>query len=99
MPETEMAFDVALHIGTVLAMLLFFFFDWLMIVASYVGDLRQKKWLGGQQGSLLPKIALACIPGAVVGLLFEEHIEQFFYRDPANIWWLAVTLSVFGLAL
>jgi undecaprenyl-diphosphatase len=99
MPKTEMAFDVALHIGTVLAMMLFFFFDWLMIIASYIGDVRQKRWKGGQQGSLLLKIVVASIPAAIVGKLFEHPIEEFFYRDPANIWWLAVTLSVFGLAL
>jgi undecaprenyl-diphosphatase len=99
MPKNEMAFDVALHIGTVLAMALFFFFDYLMIIASYIGDIRQGKWKGGQQGSLLLKIIIACIPAAIVGKLFEHPIEEFFYRDPRNIWWLAVTMSVFGLAL
>ncbi len=99
MPRDMMAFDVALHIGTVLAMIIFFFFDWLMIVASYIGDVRQKKWLGGQQGSLLLKIIVASIPAALVGLLFEHRIEAFFYDNTANIWMLAVTMSAFGLGL
>lgn len=99
MPQNEMAFDVALHIGTLLAMLLFFFFDWLLIIASYIGDVRQGKWKGGQQGSLLLKIALASVPAAVVGKLFEARIENFFYRDPENIWWLAVSMAAFGLFL
>src|SRR5207237_1527630 len=72
MPGNEMAFDVALHVGTLLAMVMFFFFEWLMIIASYIGDLRQGNWKGGQQGSLLPKIALACIPAAITGNLFER---------------------------
>lgn len=99
MPKEEMAFDVALHIGTLIALVIFFFFEWLMIVASYIGDVRQGKWKGGQQGSLLWKIAVACVPAAVVGKLFEHPIEEFFYRDERNIWWLAVTMSVFGLGL
>ena len=99
MPKNEMAFDVALHIGTLIAMVIFFFFEWLMIIASYIGDVRQGKWKGGQQGSLLWKIALACVPAAIVGKLFEHPIEEFFYRDPSHIWWLAVTMSVFGLGL
>lgn len=99
MPKNEMAFDVALHVGTLIAMVLFFFFDYLMIVASYIGDIRQRNWAGGQQGSLLLKIALACIPAAIVGKLFEHPIEEFFYRDPSHIWWLSVTMAVFGAAL
>lgn len=100
-PETRnmMAFDVALHIGTLLAVILFFFFDWLMICASYIGDIRQGNWKGGRTGSLLPKIVLATIPAAILGKLFEKPIEAFFYDDRANIWMLAVTMSLFGLGL
>ncbi len=97
--ENAMAFDVALHIGTLLAVIIFFFFDWLMICASYVGDLRQKNWKGGKTGSLLPKIALATIPAAVLGKLFERPIEDFFYKNQDNIWMLGITMSLFGMAL
>jgi undecaprenyl-diphosphatase len=99
MPREEMAFDVALHFGTLIAMVLLFFFEWLMIIASYIGDVRQRNWKGGQQGSLLLKIALACIPAAVIGKLFERKIENYFWADPSHIWWLAVTMSVFGVLL
>lgn len=98
-PDNMMAFDVALHIGTLLAMLLFFFFDWMMIVASYIGDVRMGRWKGGQQGSLLLKVIVASIPAAIVGKIFEHPIEEFFYNTPANYWMLAITMSVFGLAL
>ena len=98
-PDNIMSFDVALHLGTLFAVLLYFFFDWLMIVASYIGDLRMKKWKGGARGSLLPKIAIGCIPAAVAGWFLEERVEALFYNDPRSIWMLAVTLSVFGLAL
>lgn len=98
-PENEQAFDVALHIGTLAALVLFFFFDWLQIVAHYIGDIRQGRWKGGTTGGLLPKIAVCCVPAAVVGLLFEKQIESFFYHDERNIWWLAVTMALFGLGL
>lgn len=98
-PENQQAFDVALHVGTLVALLLFFFFDWLQITAHYIGDIRMGRWKGGATGSLLPKIALCSVPAAIAGLLLEEPIEQFFYKDPANIWWLAVTMALFGLAL
>lgn len=97
--ENMMAFDVALHIGTLVAIILFFFFDWLMIVASYIGDLRQKNWKGGRKGGLLPKIAIATIPGAILGKTFERPIESFFYDNRDNIWMLAVTMILFGFGL
>jgi undecaprenyl-diphosphatase len=95
----KQAFDVSLHIGTTAAVVLYFFFDWLLIAATYVGDLRQRKWLGSRRGSLLPKIAVACIPAALVGFTFEQRIEDFFYSHSGHIWVLAVTLAVFGLLL
>jgi len=97
--ENSMDFDVALHIGTVLAMGIFFFFDWAMILASYIGDLRQGNWKGGKMGGLLPKIILSCIPAAVVGLFFEQPLEDFFYNDRRHLWILSITMSVFGVVL
>jgi undecaprenyl-diphosphatase len=97
--QNEMAFDVALHFGTLAAIILYFFFDWLLIVASYIGDVRQGKWAGGAKGSLLPKVILATIPAAVAGALYEERIEAFFYSDARNVWILCVTLAAFGLML
>jgi len=97
--ENMMAFDVALHIGTLIAIILFFAFDWLMICASYIGDLRQRNWKGGKTGSLLPKITLATVPAAILGKLFEKPIEAFFYDNQDNIWMLAITMSLFGMGL
>ncbi len=97
--ENMMAFDVALHIGTLLAIVLYFFFDWAMIIATYVGDLRMKNWKGSGRGSLLPKIIIACIPAAIIGVLFEDTIEAIFYDNRDNIWVLAVTMVLFGIAL
>lgn len=98
-PENEMAFDVALHLGTVLSVVIFFFFDWLLIIASYIGDVRMKRWKGGKKGSLLPKVILGTIPAAIIGKLVEKPVENFFYKDESNIWILGVSLAVFGLVL
>ena len=97
--ENMMAFDVCLHIGTLIAVLLFFLFDWLMIIASYIGDLRMGNWKGGKTGSLLPKIVIATIPAAVLGMLFEKKIEALFYDNLDNIWMLSITMFFFAIAL
>lgn len=97
--HNQLAFDVALHFGTLLAVLIYFCFDWLLIIASYIGDLRQRRWLGGARGSLLPKIIVGTIPGAIAGKLLEDPVEGFFYTHAEHIWVLAITLSVFALLL
>jgi undecaprenyl-diphosphatase len=98
-PHEHQAFDVALHIGTLLAILVFFFRDWLRIIATYVGDVRMKRFQGSRVGSLLPKTLVASIPAAILGKIFERRIEETFYHDLGNIWVLAITMSVFGLGL
>ncbi|MCX7624772.1 MAG: undecaprenyl-diphosphate phosphatase [Candidatus Sumerlaeaceae bacterium] len=97
--HNQLAFDVALHFGTLLAVLIYFCFDWLLIVASYIGDLRQRRWLGGARGSLLLKIIVGTIPGAIFGKILEDPVEGFFYSHTEHIWVLAITLSVFAIFL
>jgi len=97
--ENEEAFDVALHIGTLAAVVVYFFFEWLLIFGSYIGDVRQGRWLGTTRGSLLPKIIVASVPGAIIGKLFDKRIEDFFWNDNSHIWMIAVSLAVFGLLL
>ena len=40
------------------------------------------------------KVAVACIPSVIVGLLFDDAIEEIFYTP----FWIAVMLIVYGLA-
>jgi undecaprenyl-diphosphatase len=98
-PKEQQAFDVALHIGTLLAILIFFFRDWLRIIATYIGDVRMKRYAGSRTGGLLPKTLVASVPAAILGKIFERRIEEVFYHDPGHIWVFAVTMTVFGLGL
>ena len=98
-PQFAQAFDVSLHAGTLIAVLIYFFWDWMMIFATYIGDLRQKRWLGTRKGSMLPKLVLATVPGALLGKLFEDQIEGMFYERTDFMWILGVNLAVFGVLL
>ena len=40
------------------------------------------------------KVIVACVPAAIVGLLFDEKIDELFY----NHWVVSITLIVFGVA-
>jgi undecaprenyl-diphosphatase len=79
-PEHSLTFDIALHVGTLAAVLLFFFRDWLQLIAqgfgvSY-GDDPQLK----QNRMLLWYLAVASIPAGIIGLIFEKQAEE--WRSP-----------------
>lgn len=63
-----LSFDVSLHIGTLVAVIAYFWHDWMDIL---------RKW----RQPLLWLLILGCFPAAVAGLLFEDKIETLF-RDP-----------------
>jgi undecaprenyl-diphosphatase len=86
--DPGLAFDVALHLGTLLALLIFYWREWLAMVSSLVNGDR-----GNQR--LLLLLVLASVPGAIIGLMFEKQAETIF-RNPVLI---AFTLALMGVAL
>lgn len=86
--DQGLAFDVALHLGTLLALLIYYWRDWLAMAASLVNGDRPKQ-------RLLLLLVTASVPGAVIGLLFEKQAETVF-RSPLLI---AGALALLGFAL
>ena len=86
--DPGLAFDVALHMGSLLALLIYYRRDWVMTIQGAIsGDRRGRRLLG--------LLVLASVPGAIFGLLFEKQAETVF-RSPLLI---AATLALLGLAL
>jgi undecaprenyl-diphosphatase len=86
--DPGLVFDVALHLGTLLALLIFYWREWAMLGASmFNGDRRSQK--------LLMLLIVASVPGAIIGFLFEKQAETVF-RDPMRI---AAALGLMGLIL
>jgi len=94
-PDSGLAFDVALHLGTLAAVGLAFWRDWASILGSSARGLVSGRPLADPQARLLYKIALASVPGAIAGLALEEWAETVF-RSPFLV---AFTLAGFGLLL
>ncbi|MCF7846149.1 MAG: undecaprenyl-diphosphate phosphatase [Candidatus Peribacteraceae bacterium] len=74
--ENLKAFDVVLHAGTLLALLVLFWREWSGIVAGYWSlvtgsDNKEKAW----SRRLFWQLVLATIPAAVVGLLWGDAID------------------------
>lgn len=92
--EHGLAFDVALHIGTLATLLWYFRRDWIALTRSALGLLRRRRIETADDRRVL-YLVLATIPGAIGGLLLEDLAETVF-RSP---WLNAVMLMVMGVVL
>jgi undecaprenyl-diphosphatase len=90
-----LAFDVALHVGTLLAVVYAFAADWWRLLGGALRGLREGRPFAAPEGRLLGLLALASIPGAVAGLLLDDWAESVF-RSPALV---ACTLAGMGVVL
>lgn len=95
---SSLTFDVGLHVGTLFAVLGYFWRDWIRIGTATVHDARSegaavRRWSVDARLGLL--LALGTVPAALVGLFFESWIEDNV-RDPIIV---AAMLIVFGLLL
>ena len=96
--NNSLTFDVALHVGTSVAVILFFWRDWQNIFHSVFYDIADhglvlRKW--NAHSLLLIWIVIATIPVVVVGFIFQDLIEQNL-RQPLVV---GVSLIVFGLLI
>jgi undecaprenyl-diphosphatase len=95
--DQGLAFDVALHWGTLLAVLTYFYKDIGQLIKGFVQTLsRSKRDLKNNVHQKLSwLIILATIPAAIIGKLLESQVETAF-RNPLLI---AATLSIVGIIL
>ncbi|MEK7610828.1 MAG: undecaprenyl-diphosphatase UppP [Patescibacteria group bacterium] len=78
-----LSFDAALHLGTLLSLLLYFWTDLLRLVRSFLNDLCHCQ-IKTPESRLVISLIFATVPAAVLGFLLEKKIETVF-RDPALI--------------
>ena len=87
------AFDVALHFGTLLAIVLYFFKDWMeLIKGGYKYVVKKEKTV---QGRMFWYIVLATIPGGIVGFLLDHFLNGVLNRPII----IAIALIVMGIIL
>ena len=91
-PVQSLAFDVALHVGTLAAVLYAFLGDWLRIFTSAFRGLRAGRPMDEPGGRILALLAVASIPAGVLGLLLEDWADTTF-RSPVLV---AVNMAVLG---
>jgi undecaprenyl-diphosphatase len=92
--DPGLAFDVALHFGTLVALLWFFRQEWGELIAAAISVIRKRKAETAEEKRVVFLI-IATIPGAIGGLLLEKKAETVF-RAPALT---ATMLIVMGIVL
>jgi undecaprenyl-diphosphatase len=78
-PDPGEAFDVALHAGTLLAVALYFFRDWLTLIICGLGGKYPANAPAqevAQHKRLFWYMVVGTIPGAILGKLFDKQIEE-----------------------
>jgi len=92
-PDQGIAFDVAVHLGTLIAVVSFFRKDILNLFLAWVGSISGKGM--PPEARLAWGVIVGTIPAGLVGLLLKDYIEVYL-RSPLVI---AATTIIFGLLL
>ncbi len=96
----ELSFDVALHLGTALAVLLFFWRDWYEMVCSFFMDIHTsiitRKFsitTLRRETKMFLTIIIVSVPVGIAGILLESTIENIF-RDTLFVGLMLIIVGV-----
>jgi undecaprenyl-diphosphatase len=81
---TSIQFDVALHMGTLIAVLVYFAADWRRLIVAFVRSLVERRIGDDPDRRLAWFLVIGSIPGAIVGVLAESKIDDLFHK-PENV--------------
>ena len=89
--DMALSFDIALHFGTLLAIGVFFFKEFITMITKGL-----TKGVKDDEGKMLWYLIVATIPAAVAGLLFEDLIEGVIRN---NFYIIAAALAIMGIII
>jgi undecaprenyl-diphosphatase len=92
--DPGLAFDVALHFGTLLAVLWYFRMEWLTLIRAAFGIVTTGR-IETPEKRRVVYLTIATIPGAIGGYLLQSRAESAF-RSPQLI---AIALIILGVVL
>jgi len=96
-PDPGLTIDVSLHLGTLIALLAYFFNDWVELIKCFFTSLKKGTRFAEYnfEEKLIWILIFASVPGAIAGALLEKKAETVF-RSPLLI---AGMMAIMGLVL
>ena len=93
-PDPGLTFDVALHLGTLFAVVAYFWKDWVILISHGVRGVKTI------EGKMFWFLVASAIPGAIIGKLFEEKVDSAFHTDnPQAMLVIGIVLIIMGIVL
>ncbi|MFN7648769.1 MAG: undecaprenyl-diphosphatase UppP [Acidobacteriota bacterium] len=91
--DQGLEFDVALHLGTLLSVIVYFFRDWMQILGQAAGFETGKDFQLRRNPRLLWYLAAGSVPVALAGLLFKGAVETTL-RSPYVVGVMAILIGL-----
>lgn len=93
--EPPFVFDTSLHIGTLVALFIYFKTDIINLIRGFFKVVRTKDLNADLNGKLSIYVLLGSLPAGLIGVLFEKKIEKYLHSPYVMV----VTLIVWGILL
>ena len=92
--QSSLAYDIALHFGTLMAVLVIFFKDWWNLFIGAVNKITKRK--DSHDNKMFCYLVIATVPGALLGILLDDIVENVFRQ---KIWLIASALAIMGILI
>jgi undecaprenyl-diphosphatase len=99
---TSLSFDVSLHLGTLVAVLIYFAQDWVRLFRAGIASIVERRIGSDPDRRMAWFVVIGTIPGAIFGALGESKIDALFHQpnQPIQTWALLVMAAIIaGLGL
>jgi len=93
--DQGLSFDIALHVGTVLAVIVFFFRDWVQVIAQGFGLKAGTDPAIRRNPKLLWLLVLGSIPAGIAGLLVKDLAENVWRNNQYLIGSMLIIVGLF----
>ncbi len=95
--QPALVFDTFVHWGTLVAVLAYFWRDWLALISAWLRGFRHRDW-GDPQARLMWLLIVGTIPAVVIGFFLEDFFESLFGQPVWVSIFLLVTAALLTLS-
>jgi len=93
--DPGLGFDIALHVGTLAAIIIYFFQDWVQVIANGLGFSYRGTKPDEHSRKLLWFLVVGTIPAAVIGAKFNKYAEGPW----RNLYVIGIAMIVIGIVM